>query len=443
MFDTRQLVSSVRTDPVKALQSFNLMRFITTLLIGILLAKSGLPTGDISLYETWLFFGNLVTFFWLGGGQNALVSLFPKLENPEQQRVLLFQSFVLFNVLGLIAAGILALGGDWVGPRFAHADNIPYLPWLILFLVANAPSMLIHLFYLLQNRPGGILRYGMISFVMQLVAVAVPLFSGAGLEGIFISLVVWAGIKWIWLLVLTIRFGKPQWNGVLMRQLIWLMLPLTLHILIGNSVEYTDGLIVANFFQDERQFALFRFGARELPLTTLLVGGIVTGLIPLVVRDFETGLAELKQRTARLAHVLFPLSACLMFLSAPVFPLIYNPEFSVSARVFNIYLLILCSRILLPQVLVIGRQHNFFLVFSAIVETVINVALSLWWVRFWGLQGIAMGSVVAFLVNKFNLIVYNYRVFGVPVQRYVPVRLWLGYSLGLGICYFLATWIYG
>lgn len=443
MFRPRQLILFVKTDPVRALQFFNLMRFLATFLIGIMLAKSGIPTGDISLYETWLFLGNLVTFFWLGGGQNALISLFPKLEDPREQRALLFQSFVLFNALGLFAAGLLALGGDWIGPRFAHADRIPYLLWLVLFLVANAPSTLIHLFYLLQNRPPEILRYGIVSFGLQLIAVAVPLFAGAGLEGIFTSLVVWAGVKWIWLLVLTIRFGKRQWNGALMKQLIWLMLPLTLHILVGNSVEYTDGLIVANYFSDERQFALFRFGARELPLTTLLVGGIVTGLIPLVVRDFGAGLTELKHRTARLAHFLFPLSACLMFLSAPVFPMVYNSEFSVSARVFNIYLLILCSRILLPQVLVIGRQHNFMLVISAILETGINVALSLWWVRSWGLQGIAMASVVAFLVNKLNLIAYNYWVFGVPVQRYVPVRLWLGYSLGLGICYILAGLIYG
>ena len=200
---------------------------------------------------------------------------------------------------------------------------------------------------------------------------------------------------------------------------------------------------MASYFDDERQFALFRFVARELPLTTLLVGGIVTGLIPVLARDFEAGLTELRKRTTRLAHLLFPLSGALMFLSYPVFPLVYNPDFAVSAKVFNIYLLILASRILLPQVLVISRQRNFVLVGSALVETTINVALSLWWVRFWGLQGVAMASVVAFLVNKVLLIIFNYRAFGIPAGRYVPVRLWLGYSAGLGMCYILAKWIYG
>ena len=419
------------------------MRFGTTLLIGIWLAKSGLPTRDISLYETWLFLGNIVTFFWMGGGQNALISLFPKLEEEEERRTLLFQSAFLFTLLALIAAGVLGFAGNWIGPRFAHAQQVPYLAWLCLFVVGHIPSQLVYLFYLLRDQPGQILRYGVWSFGLQLVAVVVPILLGAGLEGVFTSLVIWAGLKYAWLLVLVFRYGKWSLDLSRLGRFAWLMLPLTLHILVGNSVEYTDGLIVANFFADERQFAIFRFGARELPLTVLLVGGIVTGLIPEAAKNLETGMREVRERTARLAHWLFPLSAVLMILSPFAFPLIYNDDFSVSAKVFNIYLLILISRILLPQVLVISQQRNFMLVISALIETAINIGLSLWWVRLWGLEGIAMASVVAFLVNKFNLIAYNYWILGAQVSKYVPLRLWGLYSLGLTTVYVLVNWFYG
>ena len=428
---------------MKALQAFNLMRFGTTLLIGIWLAKSGLPTRDISLYETWLFLGNIVTFFWMGGGHNALISLYPKLDSTKAQGTLLFQSFLLYTFLAGLAAGILGLAGDWIGPRFAHAERVPYLAWLCLFVIANIPSQLIHLFYLLRNQPTQILQYGVLSFGSQLLAVVLPIVLGAGLEGVFTSLVIWAILKYIWLVVLVLRFGKWSFDLSQLRQYIWLMLPLTLHILVGNSVEYTDGLIVANFFDDEKQFALFRFGARELPLTLLLVGGIVTGLIPLAARDVDAGMREVLDRTRRLAHWLFPLSAVLMFLSPFAFPLVYNSDFAVSAKVFNIYLLILSSRILLPQVLVISQQRNFILVLSALIETGINIGLSLWWVRIWGLEGRAMASVVAFLINKFNLIAYNRWRLEIPMSRYIPVRIWLLYSAGLLLCYLLVNWLYG
>lgn len=439
----RHHISSLRSDGVKALQVFNLMRFAATFLIGILLAKSGIPTADISLYETWLFFGNIVTFFWMGGGQNALIAFFPKLESPEDRRSLLFQAFAVFNLLALFAALALIWSGSWIGGRFGQSGEIPHLWWLCLFILGNVPSQLVHLFYLLQEKPLFILRYGMLAFGLQMAAVLVPVYLGSGIEAAFISLAMWALLKWIWLFVLTLRYGRWEWSPGILNPYAWAMLPLTLHVLVGNSVEYADGLIVAGYFEDGRQFALFRFGARELPLTMLLIGGIVTGLIPVASRNLEEGMAEIRRRTAGLAHWLFPLSAVLMVLSPVAFPLVYNADFSVSAKVFNIYLLILSSRILLPQVAIIARQRNFVLVGSALLETALNVGLSLWWVRFWGLEGVAMASVAAFLVNKLNLILYNYYFLGIAPGSYIPLKIWGLYTLGLMIVYLLINCTYG
>lgn len=428
---------------MKAIQAFNLMRFGATFLIGVLLAKSGIPTGEISLYETWLFFGNILTFFWLGGGHNALVSLYPRLHSPEARGTVMFQAFVLFTLLSLLAAGLLLSLGGWIGPRFAHSGQVPYVWLLCIFVVGNVPSQLVQLFYLLEERSGAILYYGMASFGLQVVAVLAPVWAGYGIRGALVSLAVWAALKWIWLLMLVVRQGRWKWERTIFRQYLWAMLPLTLHVLLGNSVEYTDGLIVAGFFEDEKQFALFRFGARELPITMLLVGGIVTGLIPVTTRDQEKGLEEIRRRTARLSDWLFPLSGVLMFLSPVLFPLVYNDDFAISAQVFNIYLLILSSRILLPQVLVISRQKNFFLVANALFELGLNVGLSLWWVRSWGLEGIAMASVVAFLVNKMVLIAFNAAVLKVGPSAYIPLQRWTLYTAGLFLCYLMANWIYG
>lgn len=436
-------ISSLRNDAVKTLQVFNLMRFGATFLIGILLAKSGIPTADISLYETWLFFGNIVTFFWMGGGQNALVALFPKLESEEERGSLLFQAFAVFNLLSVLGALVLVVSGGWIGERFAQSGEIPYLWWLCLFIMGNVPSQLVHLFYLLQEKPPFILRYGMLAFGLQLAAVLVPVYLGYGVGAAFISLAAWAAFKWIWLLALTLKYGRWQWNPGVLKNYAWVMVPLTLHVLVGNSVEYTDGLIVAGYFEDGRQFALFRFGARELPLTMLLVGGIVTGLIPVAVRNLDEGMAEVRRRTAGLAHWLFPLSAVLMALSPFAFPLVYNADFAVSAKVFNIYLLILSSRILLPQIAIISRQRNFALVGSALLETALNIGLSLWWVRLWGLEGIAMASVAAFLVNKLNLILYNYLILGIAPGSYIPLKIWGWYTAGLTFVYLLINWTYG
>mgnify|MGYP000577689728 CR=1 FL=1 len=157
------------------------------------------------------------------------------------------------------------------------------------------------------------------------------------------------------------KVGELKTDFTLLEPYLILAFPLILHVLIVSSVEYVDGLIVTSHFEDGT-FAIFRYGAKELPLTLLLIGAIVMALIPQVSEDLKSGLQQIKIETPKLSKWLFPLSAFLILVSPYLFPLVFNPEFAESAEVFNIYLLIISSRILLPQVVLIAHKKNYFLV---------------------------------------------------------------------------------
>ena len=77
-----------------------------------------------------------------------------------------------------------------------------------------------------------------------------------------------------------------------------------------------------------------------------------------------------------------------------------------------------------------------------IIETIINVGLSLWWVRIWGLEGIALASVVAYLVNKINMIVYNRVALGYKPKQYIPIGVFFSYNCLLVILFFVSKWFY-
>jgi O-antigen/teichoic acid export membrane protein len=418
-----------KIDHVSSLQGFNLIRFGVTLLIGILLAKSGMPTEDIAIYETLLFLTNLSSFFWIGGGQNALLSFFPKVEGKENQDTLLWSVLVLYLLfatlagLGLLGASFLMVG-RWTSFRWP----------LLAFVLLYTPSHLTHLVYLLRNRYDAILQYGVISFSIQLLVVLIPVFAGYGVVGAIWGLVAWGGLRAGWLVWVFFGLGSIQIRFNLLRAYWVVLIPLMLHLLIGNSVEYIDGLLVGTFLPPEA-FAVFRYGARELPLTTLLVGAVVAGLIPVASQNLSIGMEDIRTRTTRLSHFLFPLSGFFMIISPWLFPLVYNADFLEAAWVFNWYLLILTSRILLPQIVVISQGKNYILVVSAIIETVINVGLSVWWVQIWGLQGIAAASVIAYMVNKVNLILYNQFQLGISWRSYTNVRVYLLYSIFLVLCF--------
>ncbi|MCB0703741.1 MAG: hypothetical protein KDC34_00460, partial [Saprospiraceae bacterium] len=289
---------------VSSIQIFNLMRFTATIGIGIFLTKTSLSTQEIAIYEGLLFLGNLFCFFWIGGGQSALLSLFPKLEGGDQKS-LIFQAFILFSLLGIIAAAALMSLGGLITKHLTSFETLPYIHWLALYIMLNVPAFLVHIYYLLLNQQKAIIGWGILSFGAQMLVVLVPVWLTGDLEWSFIGLAFLAFVKYLWTLAIVFYHGRFQVSVPLLVRYCTLALPLILNLLIGNSTEYIDGLIVTSHFEDMGTFAIFRYGARELPLVTLMVSGLVTALLPLVAGSEAAGLQALRQRTTQFAHWLF------------------------------------------------------------------------------------------------------------------------------------------
>ncbi|MEL6987164.1 MAG: polysaccharide biosynthesis C-terminal domain-containing protein [Bacteroidota bacterium] len=215
-------------------------------------------------------------------------------------------------------------------------------------------------------------------------------------------------------------------------------IPLMLHMFLGMGMEYIDGFLVTSQFEDPSLFAKFRYGARELPLATVLVGALTSAMIPEAVGKIKETLIEIKTRTKRLSHFLFPISMLLMLISPILFPIFYSEEFKLSAYIFNVYLLILSSRILLPQVIIFGKQHNYILVWSALIELAVNISLSILFIQYFGILGIAYATVIAYMINKLIMVIYNYLKFNISPNAYIHFPTYVLYNILLFICFFIS-----
>lgn len=426
---------------ISSLQIFNIFRFGSTLLIGVILTKLGLSTAEISIYELLIFLTTIVSFFWVMGGQNAFLQYFPKLEESMQKKAL-FNAFLLFVLMSVLAAGTLWSLKNLFFKYINHGNPLPYLDLICWYIIFNTPAFLIHIYYLVLKQFRRLLWWGMFTFGGQLLAVVVPIFLGYSLEMTFKILLILSLFRFAWALQILIKNASFQIDFIFLKKYIWLIVPLLLQMLIGHSAEYIDGLIVqANVVSDEA-FAIFRWGARELPISLLFVGAVITAMIPEVAHNQQLGLKKMKQKTDELSRWLYPLSIGLMLLSPLLFPIAYNADASESARIFNVYLLILSSRILMPQVIIMSNEKSYFLVLSALIEIVINVVLSLIWVQYFGLIGIAFASVVAYLVDKMLLIIYTHRQLKVRLSDYISIPKYVLYNGLLVGSYFLAEMIY-
>jgi O-antigen/teichoic acid export membrane protein len=428
-------------DTVRGLQIFQLLRFSFLILIRILLAKTDLTVAEIGTYDALLMIGGTFTFFWISGLLDGLLAAFPKV-NEERKRVFLFNVFLLFQVLALIISGLLFFNQENLTQLFTSYEGevLPYFNWMCLFWAINIPTYLVEYIYVLKKNPKGIISFGLYAFGGQLLVITLPLWLGFSFEYSFIGLIGLAISKYIWLLN-TLRINtKTSIDFSAIRPYLILAFPLILYFFIGSIMNYVDKVLVTKFFGIDG-LAIYESGAKELPLVSALVGAIASALIADIAMNLEHGLEQLKTRTRKIMPLLFGVSGICMLISPTIFPIVFNPEFKDSALIFNIYLLILTSRILLPQTILIGLNETKIILYTSIVEIFFNLLFSIIFLKYYGMAGIAFASVIAFMIERIILIIYNRRKHNIRLSQYCDVRSYGIYSIIL-IGSFLISYFY-
>jgi O-antigen/teichoic acid export membrane protein len=271
----------------------------------------------------------------------------------------------------------------------------------------------------------------------------VPVILGYGITVALQGLVVSAVLRYFWLWIILIANGEIKYSRTFVKKHLQLGGPLILATFLSGSAQFVDGFIVTSYF-DEETFAVFRYGARELPLAMLLANALSNAMLPDFAQreNLSQNLRQLKENVSRLMHFLFPLTAVLLVVAHPVFPVIFNPKFEESATIFNIYLLLIISRLMLPQTILNGLQITKPIMYAAFLELVINVSLSLILVQFFGIAGIAFATFVAYLFEKIYLSAVVQKSLDVSLSAYLPVKIYSIYSAAILVIFVLVEYVF-
>ncbi len=422
----------------KALQIYHLLRQGSVILTAILLTKSSLSLSDIGAYEMLMYIGYTLSFWWISGLVQGLLSKYPPLDRTAQQR-LVFNAYILFATISAVIFVLAWIFRSQMLALLVGQNDLPYFSVFLIFILLNFPTYLLENLLLLKEKPRAILLFGIFSFVGQLSAVLVPVYVGFDFYWSFVGLVIFAASKHIWLIANVWRHGQWQICPEMLRSWIMLSFPLVLYALLGGfNTAFDNWLVNFHFGGDQALFAIFRYGAQELPLTLALTNAFGTAILPEVAKNLDTALLAIRSKSRQLFHLLFPLSILLMLTDRWLFPFIFNEAFIASVDIFNIYLLIMISRLIFARPILVALQANQQILVISIIELIVNVVASFVLVKIFGLAGIAMGTLIAYSLEKILLCAYLYVRFGVPVHAYTDLRWFTGYSLLLSIAYFIS-----
>lgn len=425
---------------ISAFQFYQLVRYSTLILTGVVFTKTAVTQTEIGQYETFVFIAGAVSFFWLNGLQKALLPLSASHGSAKSP---IFSSFVILQAFSIITAILLYFSQPVFSSLLLNGKDVPEIRLLIVYIVIGVPANLVEYIYLIKNRKNAIVIYSIVSFSVQLALVGIPAFSGFGITKILLGLVISSILRYVWLWIVMISDKEIAYSHSFVKEHLKLGGPLIAATFLSGSAQFVDGFIVTSYF-DEETFAVFRYGARELPLAMLLANALSNAMLPDFAKEdqLKQNILKLKESVTRLTHWLFPVTALMLLISHPVFPLVFNPKFAESATIFNIYLLIIISRLLLPQTLLNGLKMSKPIMTAALLELILNVVLSLIFVRLFGIAGIAYATFVAYLFEKIYLSVVVKKELKVSLSDYIPVKIYSAYSATILVIFVLVEYMF-
>ncbi len=432
-------------DNISGLQAVQLLRFVIFLIISIVFTKSHLSRAQIGNWELFLFISSLLSFFWVTGIIQSLLTLYSRNrtfredgEAEGRRSPEIFNAFLLITFFSVLVF-VMGLPVKLILSSSSADPDIPYANLLLLYILVSNPVTLIEYIYLLNNRPHRILQYGIYTYGAQLLFVLAPVLAGFDEKSAIWGLFAITGVRWVWLVILLRRYTLLKVSYDFIREHLKVGMPLILTFLISGSAQYIDGIIISARYADPGVFAMYRYGAKEFPLVLLLANGLSNALLPrFSTREgMRDALVTLRQRSARLIKYLFPISIATMLVARWVYPRLFTPEFTRSADVFMIYLLLIIPRLVFPQTIVIGRRKTKVTLIAAAVEIAVNVPLSLLLIKPYGVVGVALATFIVYFLEKLFLIYYVWKKMKIRPAEYIPVAHWLIWSALLGVLFIL------
>jgi O-antigen/teichoic acid export membrane protein len=423
----------------RALQAFQVIRFIAMFAIGVGMARLGFSKEEIGSYEAILFISGLLTTFWITGLIQALLPLYSYQVGDDKTDNRLFNALVVVLALTFVAC-LMAIVFRGALTGFANLNgNLPFY-LMVLYIALSTPSTLTEYVYLLKGKNMLMLSYGFITYGLQVLFVLLPVLLSLGVEYSVLGLILISALRFVWMLVVVFRNSTIDFNCKFIKEYLHDGIPLSLKFLVSTSGLYIDQLIIGHYY-DSSTFAVYRFGAREIPLFTILTVSLSNSMLA----NFGKGdplpklLKQIKTESKRLSHLLFPVSILAVLSSKWLFVAVFGDAFKESAGVFMIYCMIIISRVLMPQTITQGMRKNGAVLTISVIEMLLNIGLSLLLINWYGIYGVAMATVIVYLVEKILLATYNSKWLKVSPSEYIPLKTIIPYSFLLVIT-FLLSW---
>ncbi len=314
---------------------------------------------------------------------------------------------------------------------------------LLLYTLINPLGFLIEHILLLIKRFKALTIFGFFTLFVPFLLIGLPLFIDKTVDYAMLGLLVWAIFKLIFVSILVYKQSSLKLDTSIIKDLLKRSLPLMGASFVAGSAAYIDGYIISQNYNSD-VFAIFRYGAKEFPFFLIIANAFSVSIIPELNKagNLQFALNKIKENSKKMIFYMFPMSIVFMLISRYLYIMVFNEDFEQSYIIFNIYLLLIMSRLIFTNSILISLKQNNTIFIVSIVELLINVVFSLIFLQYWGYIGVAYATLIAYFSEKIILTIIIKQKHNIKLKEYLPIKTLILFSGLLIIGYLFSVYKY-
>ncbi|HYE85764.1 MAG TPA: oligosaccharide flippase family protein [Vicinamibacterales bacterium] len=340
--------------------------------------------------------------------------------------------FVANAVLSLAAIGItavvfLTMGrqqiADWL-TNPALAQHLPSLGW---FLALMLTSTVLEIVLLSRNRSGAAAWIYAGSDIARAACLIVPALIAWGLRGVMAGAVTFAAARVALTIAVIVNIFGSQLRAdtaVLRRQLAYALpfaVAVGIEVLHINWHQYAVAARV-----DAAAFAIYAVGCLQVPVVDVIVLSACNVMMVEMAgaqhRDAASARGLWHDTIGRLAFMIFPLAAFLIVMAHPIIVLLFTSAYEASVPIFMLWSLTMVAAVLVVDGVLRSYAQTRYLLAQNLLHLAIVAGLAGTFIRWFGLQGAVLVTLLATVVVKSLAVIRISRLMHISLADALPWR---------------------
>ncbi len=330
------------------------------------------------------------------------------------------------SIVGIITGVIFAVLAPAIS-RLFNADQITvYIQIFAVYCIVSSSSLMFEAVFVNEKKVGLLLLGNTIVSILFGGMVALSALKFHSLTAVFISITIVGGVKSLYLFSFLVKSHKLTTHRILpvMKMHLFYALPIFVSSLTGMISKQIDKYLVTLFFSPD-QFAVYAIGSKEIPLIAVITGSATAVLFPVFsgfgFHEMREKFVEVwKNSISKTGLFLLPMMVFLLYATKDFMYFFFGQKYVASSTIFRIFLLLIPLRLAFysPALLSLGKQKLYM--FTAIGELILSGAASYFLLRRYGLEGAAIGKVLATYLEVAILVVALLILLKTNIKEFFP-----------------------